>query len=189
MSTGSNTGQSSLSSTYFWYILKSWNSFWMRVCLFSSENLWQGLWQILWFSQMFIQMISRKNIIFYLGWIQKVRLPVLWMNHNIWLLLFCPLILFHFQSTIDTLPWCWQNLSSLGSCLLLSLISCHHWDLPGKATDTSTTANSVRQSQWEQREKKVCQKLVCGIKVLILCVNQGEEVLRLLIMPNGSNQP
>lgn len=130
-----------------------------------------------------------KNIIFYLGWIQKVRLPVLWMNHNIWLLLFCPLILFHFQSTIDTLPWCWQNLSGFGSCLLLSLISCHHWDLPGKATDTSTTANSVRQSQWEQREKKVCQKLVCGIKVLILCVNQGEEVLRLLIMPNGSNQP
>lgn len=40
-----------------------------------------------------------------------------------------------------------------------------------------------------KRERK-CQKLVCGMKVLILCVNnQGEEVLRLLIKPNVSNQP
>ncbi len=35
----------------------------------------------------------------------------------------------------------------------------------------------------------MCQKLVCVMKVLIWCVNQGEEVLRLLIKPTVSNQP
>lgn len=73
----------------------------------------------------------------------------------------------------------------------LSAITYYHWKPSGKAAGLpGPPQHSVWQTLCKNKErKKVCQKLVCGMKVLILCDNQGEEVLSLLIKPNVSNQP
>lgn len=117
--------------------------------------------------------------------------------------------LLHHLSASSCIRWHWHIttvLTELSRCGLpgrlvyfssllffsLSAITYYHWKPSGKAAGLpGPPQHSVWQTLCKNKErKKVCQKLVCGMKVLILCVNnQGEEVLRLLIKPNVSNQP